>query len=197
VQEHRGRSDVRLLEECREGNTTAFDELVRRYQDRLYNVVYRFLGNREDALDVMQEAFVRAYRGIREFRGAASVYTWLYAIAANLARNALRDSTRKGRNRGTSLEAIESEMPGAASGMAVTSDTPRTLASGRELEALLQQCLEEIPDHCRLTFVLRTFEDLSYEEISEIMGCPVGTVKSRLNQARKMLAQRLKEQEVL
>lgn len=192
LKEARGHSDLGLVEECRKGDSSAFDELVRRYKDRIYCVVYRFLGNHEDAMDVSQEVFVRAYRGIREFQGKAKLYTWLYSIAANMARNRLRDGARRGRNRGTSLEALEATGSVAASG-----ETPRSVAVDREMEALLQRCLEELPDHYRMTFVLRTFEDLSYEEIAEVMGCPPGTVKSRLNQARRMLRERLKELAVL
>jgi RNA polymerase sigma-70 factor (ECF subfamily) len=192
LKEARGHSDQGLVEECRKGDSTAFDELVRRYKDRVYCVVYRFLGNHEDAMDVSQEVFVRAYRGIREFQGKAKLYTWLYSIAANMARNRLRDGARRGRNRGTSLEALEEHASIATSGV-----TPRSVAIDRETEALLQRCLEELPDHYRMTFVLRTFEDLSYEEIAEVMGCPPGTVKSRLNQARGMLRERLRELAVL
>lgn len=193
LKEARGRSDAGLVEECRQGDSTAFDELVRRYKDRIFNVVFRFLGNREDALDVTQEAFVRAYRGIREFKGAAKVYTWLYSIAANLARNHLRDTSRKGRGKGVSLD----DAPQAVHEAVAARQDPSSLLADREMDGLLQKCLEEVPDHYRLAFVLRTFEDLSYEEIANIMGCPVGTVKSRLNQARRMLLDRLKELEVL
>ena len=196
LREARAHSDDGLLEECRKGDSTAFDELVRRYKDRVYNVVYRFLGNREDALDVSQEVFVRAYRGLEGFRGNARVYTWLYSIAANLARNRLRDSGRMGRNMGTSLEMLNESAPGIADSMAHQT-TPRDNAIGDETQALLQRCLGELPEHCRTAFVLRTTEDLSYEEIAEIMGCPVGTVKSRLNQARQTLRDRLKELAVI
>lgn len=197
LKEARGHSDLGLVEECRRGDASAFDELVRRYKDRVYSVVYRFLGDREEALDVSQEVFVRAYRGIGTFRGNSKVYTWLYSIAANLARNRLRDSGRKGRDKGTSLEALQDEAPGVADANARSRPNPRDEAIGRETEALLQQCLLELPEHNRLAFVLRTFEDLSYEEIADAMGCPVGTVKSRLNQARQMLRDRLKERAVL
>ncbi|MBI5093314.1 MAG: sigma-70 family RNA polymerase sigma factor [Candidatus Hydrogenedentes bacterium] len=198
LREARGRSDVGLLDECRNGDPSAFDELVRRHKDRIYNVLYRFLGNREDALDVSQEVFVRAYRGVAGFRGGAQVYTWLYSIAANLARNRLRDSGRKGRNMSTSLEALETAAPGVAQlASADSADSPRAVAEQHETDALLQRCLDELPDHYRMTFVLRTVEDLSYEEIADVMGCPVGTVKSRLNQARALLRDRLRELGVL
>ena len=111
LREAREESDAGLVAECRKGDPSAFDELVRRYKDRIYHVVYRFLGNHEDAQDVCQEVFVRAYRGIEGYRGRAKVYTWLYSIAANLARNRLRDGSRRGRNMGTSFEAIEEQAP--------------------------------------------------------------------------------------
>ncbi len=191
LREARGRSDAALVAECCDGDSSAFDELVRRYKDRVYNVVYRFLGNHEDALDVSQEVFVRAYRGIRGFRGNAQVYTWLYSIAANLARNRLRDSGRKGRDRGVSLEAL------AAAPASNPGSTPRAAAQSRELDEMLQQCLNELPDHYRVAFVFRTFDDLSYDEIAEVMACPPGTVKSRINQARRLLRERLQERALL
>jgi RNA polymerase sigma-70 factor (ECF subfamily) len=191
LREARGQSDAGLVAECQQGDTSAFDELVRRYKDRVYHVVYRFLGNHEDALDVSQEVFVRAYGGIQGFKGSAKVYTWLHSIAANLARNRLRDGSRKGRNQGMSLDALAEAAPDMAQDAASTQQNPRDLAQKHELDAMLQQCLEELPDHYRMAFILRTFEDLSYEEIADIMGCPPGTVKSRLNQARKLLRERL------
>lgn len=183
--------DSVLVEECRNGDAEAFGELVRRYKDRVYGVAYRFLGNHEDAQDVAQEVFVRAYHGIQGFQGRAKVYTWLYSIAGNLARNRLRDGSRKGRNRGVSLEALADIAPGAAQRATTGGHTPEDVARGRELDEALQRCLEELPEHYRMTFVLRTFEQLSYDEIADAMGCPKGTVKSRLNQARAMLAEKL------
>ena len=186
LKEAREHSDTVLVEECRQGDSRAFDELVRRYKDRVYNAVYRFLGNREDALDVSQEVFVRAYRGVADFRGHAKISTWLYSIAANLARNRLRDSHRKGRNMGISLDALEDVV-------AHQGQTPRAAAESKELAEMLQRCLNELPDHYRAAFVLRTFEDLSYEEIAESLDCPLGTVKSRINQARTLLRTSLQE----
>lgn len=198
LREAKEHTDVILVEECRNGDSSAFDELVRRYKDRIYNVAYRYLGNHEDAQDVAQDVFIRAYRGIREFKGKAKVYTWLYSIAGNLARNKLRDGRRKGRNKGTSLEALEASAPGVASlALQKPGGTPDAVASEHEMNAILQQCLEELPEHYRMTFVLRTCEDLSYEEIADAMGCPTGTVKSRLNQARTLLQRRLRELDVV
>jgi RNA polymerase sigma-70 factor (ECF subfamily) len=198
LREARERSDLTLVEECRGGDATAFDELVRRYKDCVYNVVYRFVGNHEDALDVCQEVFMRAYRGVAGFRGSAKVYTWLYCIAANVARNRLRDGGRKGRDKGVSLDALEAAgAPAASQSPHPQCETPRAAAERHELDEMLQRCLNELPDHYRMAFVLRTFDDLSYEEIAEALGCPTGTVKSRISQARKMLRDRLEELAVL
>jgi RNA polymerase sigma-70 factor (ECF subfamily) len=188
--------DAGLVEECRGGDVSAFDELVRRYKDRVYNVVYRYIGHREDALDITQEVFVRAYQGIGSYEGRAQVYTWLYSIAANLARNRLRDRSRKGRVRGVSLDALAESTPGWAS-QAVSEQTPRDLAEHRELEEALDACLETLPDSYRLVFVLRTFDGLNYADIAASAGCPAGTVKSRLNQARKRLQDCLTQRGVL
>ena len=198
LKEAKQHSDITLVAECQKGDAEAFDELVRRHKHRVYNVVYRFLGDREDALDVCQEVFVRAYQSIAAFRGGSQVDTWLHTIASNLARNNIRDKGRKGRNKGVSLEQLEADAPGIAQEAAQqTSGDPATTAMSRELEGILQKCLEELPEHYRLAFVLRTYDDLSYEEIAGIMNCPVGTVRSRLNQARRMLRDRLTELNVL
>ena len=180
-------SDSGLIEECRGGDTNAFDELVRRYKDRVYNVVGRFVGNHEDAMDLAQEVFVHAYRGIYSYRGQAEVYTWLYSIAANLARNRLRDQRRKGRNKGVSLDSLYETAPDIAQRAVQASEHPRSIAEKHELDDALRSCIEALPDLYRIAFVLRTFEDLDYEQISVSMECPKGTVKSRLNQARKLL----------
>jgi RNA polymerase sigma-70 factor, ECF subfamily len=197
LKEARTHSDVRLVEACQTGDASAFDELVRRYKDRLFNVIFRYLGNREDTLDVCQETFVRAYRAIDGFQGKSKVYTWLCSIAVNLARNRLRDQGRRGRDKGTSLEALEASAPGVVLQAVENRDTPRDAAMAHELNDILQGCLKELPEPYRMTFVLRTFEDMSYDEIAETMECPAGTVKSRLNQARRLLRDRLKEMAVL
>ncbi len=190
-------SDQELVEQSRHGDASAFDGIARRYGKRLYNVALRFLGNREDASDVCQETLLRAYESLDGYRGDARVYTWLYSIAANLARNKLRDGSRKGRDKGTSLEALSETAPAVAAAAAASRRNPGTDAMEHEMEEILQQCLAELPDHYRLPFVLRTFDDLSYEEIAEVMDCPPGTVKSRLNQARKRLRERLRELAIL
>jgi len=190
-------SDREVVEQCRHGDPNAFGIIVNRYKTRLYNVAMRYLGSREDALDICQETFLRAYRSLESYRGDAQVYTWLYSIAANLARNRLRDGSRRGRDKGTSLDALQETAPAVADAAAASKRNPGTEAMEHEMEEVLQRCLDDLPEHYRLPFVLRTFDDLTYEEIAEVMNCPPGTVKSRLNQARKRLRQRLRELSIL
>jgi RNA polymerase sigma-70 factor (ECF subfamily) len=187
LEEVRRTPDIALVDACLNGDESAFDELVRRYKDRVYNVVYRFLGNHEDSLEVALEVFVRAYRSLDSFRGHAQVYTWLYSIAANTCRNRLRDRGRKGRDKGISFEALMESAPAVAQEATATHVTPSHLAEKRELNEGLKGCLEDLPDTYRLVFVLRTFDSLSYGDIAASVECPEGTVKSRLNQARKLL----------
>jgi len=179
--------DSELVSACQNGDDAAFEELVRRYKDRVYNVVYRYLGNHEDTLDVALEVFVRAHRNMGAFQGHSQVFTWLYSIAANACRNRLRDRTRKGRNMSVSFEALSDSAPGVAQQATAHEVTPSRLAEKRELNEGLKGCLDELPDNYRLVFVLRTFDSLSYSEIADSVECPEGTVKSRLNQARKLL----------
>ena len=187
--------DGMLVERFRAGDEAAFDALVRRNQDRVYGLLWRMLGNREDALETAQDTFVRAYRGIDGFRAEARFSTWVYGIALNLARNRLRDRSRKGRDRGVSLETLETDAPGAMP--ATTADCPRAAAEQGELEAALAACLEHLPETLRGAFALRVFEGLAYDEIADAMECPRGTVKSRLNDARRRLAECLERRGVL
>jgi len=182
IKETRENDESVLAEGLREGDPAAFEQLVRQYKDRIYNVVYRFVGNHEDARDIAQETFIRAHRALSSYRGHARLSTWLHAIAANLTKNRLRDQARRGRNLATSLDAIEEQ-----GGSFEAGETPREAAEKRELDEALQRCLDALPDNFRVAFILRTHEDLCYEDIADATGCPVGTVKSRLNEARKRL----------
>ena len=189
--------DAALVEAFQQGDAGAFDRLVRLYKDRAFAVAYRLVGNAQDAEDVAQEAFIRVYRGLGTFRGESRFKTWLYTILTNTARNKIRDGQRKGRNMGTSLDALREEAPGVLKGRDTTGTTPADAARMRETEEALQTCLNELPEHYRSVFVLRIYEEMTYDEIAETVGCPKGTVKSRLNQARSMLHRRLEELGVL
>lgn len=186
--------DWSLVEACQQGDDDAFDTLMLRYKDRVYSIVYRFLGQREDAQDVAQEAFVRAYRGLDDFEGNSKFYTWLYSIATNLARNAVRDRGRKGRNQGTSLDKLQDEAPNVAQQVTQSNQRPDKAAAGHELQETLQACIETLPEQYRMVFVLRTVDGLKYDEIAAVLDCPRGTVKSRLNQARVLLREALNAQ---
>lgn len=189
--------DEALIRQLQAGDAGAFDELMRRYKDRLYNVLYRYVGNHEDALDLAQEVFIRAFRGAAGFRGHSSIYTWLYSIAENLGRNRLRDRRRKGRDKGQSFEALESESPGILKNATTTGLHPRNVAEAIELRVALEACLEKLPEPFKFAFILRTFDGLDYEAIAEATKSPKGTVKSRLNQARQRLHGCLQRQGVL
>lgn len=196
VKEIPEQSDADLVARCRDGDRTAFDDIVRRYGDRIVNTLLRLLGNREDAYDAAQETFVRAYRGIEQFRGEAQLSTWLYRIATNVARNRFRDGSRKGRDRVSSIETLSENAPQLADAAAQT-DRPDAVAIGRELEDALQRCLDELPETLRAAFVFRVIDGMTYEEIARVLDCPRGTVKSRLNQARRTLRKRLAEQSLI
>lgn len=189
--------DTGLVDGFLGGDMAAFDALMHRYKDRVYNVVYRYLGNHEDAAEVAQEVFVKAYHSLHTYKGQAKVYTWLYSIAANLSRNRLRDRQRKGRNMGQSLEALQEAAPGAGQQYTQDNLTPRKAAEKQELETALQGCLESLPEVYRMAFVLRIVDDLPYADIADSIGCPVGTVKSRLNQARTLLKSCLQQRGVM
>jgi RNA polymerase sigma-70 factor, ECF subfamily len=188
------RTDWELVRLSGEGDSEAFRELVERYQRRVLAVVTGMLHDREAALDVTQETFIKAYRSIGRFKGDASFYTWIYRIAVNLAIDYQRREWRRpatGNNRGPSgsghedlLDRISDETP-AADPFHATVDS--------ELRDRVREAIDELtPDH-KAVILLRELEGLSYEEISRVMQCSKGTVMSRLHYARKKLQRRLKE----
>ncbi len=183
-----GRNDDQsLIDACRAGKTEAFGVLVRRYQDRLYPTILRLAGSAEDAHDLLQDAFLRAYQKLGHFHGQSSFYTWMYRIAVNLA---LSDRRRK---RGVHPP------PRARGGdetfdprMDVDQSDPSLPLVRAERDEQIQEALNALaPDH-RAVVVLKDLDGLRYEEIAEILGVPVGTVRSRLHRARTELRERLR-----
>jgi RNA polymerase sigma-70 factor (ECF subfamily) len=181
--------DISLVHACRAGQTEAFGVLVRRYQDRLYPSILRLMGSPEDAQDVLQDAFVRAFQKLDQFQGESSFYTWMYRIAVNTALS----EQRKHRDRGNNprLEPVTLRLA-----VEPADDSPETdpaLALERlERELLVQSALNELgPDH-RAVVVLKDFDGRRYEEISALLKIPIGTVRSRLHRARMELADRLR-----
>jgi RNA polymerase sigma-70 factor, ECF subfamily len=173
--------DNRLIAACRSGKTEAFGVLVSRYQDRLYPTVFRLSGCAEDALDLLQEAFLRAYQKLDHFNGESSFYTWVYRIAVNLAFSDMR------KRRPDTSGGFPIDPPDGRSG-----DDPAASLERAERDEQIQQALGALsPDH-RTIVVMKEFDDLSYEEIGALLGIPVGTVRSRLHRARCELRERLR-----
>lgn len=178
--------DNTLIDACRLGKTEAFGVLVKRYQDRLYPTVLRLTGCADDACDLLQDAFLRAYEKLDRFNGGSSFYTWVYRIAVNLA---LSDYRRKR----TGIRQREDRLRLSAEATAESKgDDPSAPLERAERDRMIQQALDALaPDH-RAVVVMKEYDDLRYEEIGTILGVPVGTVRSRLHRARCELRDRLR-----
>jgi RNA polymerase sigma-70 factor (ECF subfamily) len=188
-------SDHVLLERCRAGDEEAFDDLVRRHQQRAFNVAFQVLRDREDAAEVAQDAFVRIYRSVENFRGDCEFTTWLHQIVVNLARNKHRWWKRRGRQSSVSLdrpvEIADGEVPMQ---VPASGDAPDVETVKAEFVELLSRRMEELPRKLREVLVLRNVEDLSYEQIAVVLDCSIGTVKSRIARAREALRERMREE---
>jgi RNA polymerase sigma-70 factor, ECF subfamily len=182
------RDDEReLIGQCLQGDTDAFADLVRRYQDRIYNTVYRMTGHAEDAQDMAQEAFLKAYSALGQFQSNASFYTWLYRIAVNVCL-----SRRRRQKRAPATVSVDA----GPEGRDLPDDTEHTRPSRRaeqtEARQAVQQAVADLPDDQRAVVVLKDFDGHSYATIAEIVDCPVGTVRSRLHRARTQLKDMLR-----
>src|SRR4051794_14992128 len=173
--------DQCLIDACRSGKTEAFGVLVSRYQDRLYPTAFRLTGCAEDALDLLQEAFLRAYEKLERFHGESSFYTWIYRIAVNLA---LSDRRKRRHESGAVLPFDPAD--------ARIEDDPSAPLERAERDERIQEALNALaPDH-RAVVVMKEFDGLRYEQIGAMLGVPVGTVRSRLHRARCELRERLR-----
>jgi RNA polymerase sigma-70 factor (ECF subfamily) len=187
-------ADLRAVERTVAGDRAAFGELVSRWQDRIYAVVVRMIGDPEDARDLAQETFLRAWTNLRSFEGTSSFGTWLHAIAINQVRSEMRKRSAAKRGAPLSLDAL-----GAGPGDETSFDpadpapTPAGTATAREDVVRLRRAIAELDPEQREALVLREFQGLSYEEIATALGIPVGTVRSRLFRARDALRARLEE----
>jgi RNA polymerase sigma-70 factor (ECF subfamily) len=180
--------DAELVERYLTGERFAFQELVERYQERLLNFIYRSIGDRDRAEDLVQETFVRVYRHLHRFDPTKKFSTWIYTIASNLAKNELRNHSR---NPMVLFQAIKKnwEADHRPLQWEDTTYAPDDLFRKRHLREKVEKAVEELPEHHRVVFVLREMEGKTYEEISDITGVTLGTVKSRLNRARNKFAQ--------
>lgn len=180
-------ADADILAEVMAGDVQAFEKIVERHKNRLFNFVYRFVGDRETAEDIVQETFLRAFRRHKDYKAIANFSTWLFTIAGNLAKSELR---RRKRWRFFSLNWDEE----SETGFDLPDETrrPDTVAETSMTDELIQKAIESLPFNYRRVIVLRDVEGMSYQEISRVVGRPVGTVKSRVNRARLRLQRRLK-----
>jgi len=177
--------DLVLVRRAQMEDTAAYDELIRRYQDRVYATVYHMTSNHEDANDLTQESFIKAYRALRTFKGDSSFYTWVYRIAVNKTINFLKQ--RKNRVH-LSLNDMDFNAEHDPDLVALIShNTPRRDLNLAELNEKLNAALQKLSEHHRMVVVLHDIQGLSHEEIGTIMDCNVGTVRSRLFYARQQL----------
>ena len=179
--------DAQVVHAFLDGQDRAFDELVSRYQARLLNFIYRTVGDRERAEDLVQEVFIRIYRHLHRFDQTKKFSTWAYTIASNLAKNELRNRSR---NPLVLFQTIKRHWEADHRPLQFedSSSRPDDLFRKRHLRELVEQSVSQLPEHHRVVFVLRELEGKTYEEIAEITGCNLGTVKSRLNRARNNFA---------
>lgn len=177
-------SDQQLVERVRAGDTNAFNFLVLRYQNRVAALVARFIKDHQEVEDVTQEAFIKAYRALHLFRGDSAFYTWLYRIAVNTAKNTL--VARRRRPPASDLDAGEAELVDIGSSLRDHATPEGSLATAALKEAV-EKAIEDLPEDLRTAFTLREFSGLSYEDITEVMSCPVGTVRSRIFRAREAI----------
>ena len=189
-----GRGDAELLEASRGGDSEAFGELVLRCQDRVYHLAFRLSGNEADALEIAQESFLKAYRALGSFRGESAFFTWIYRIALNEYRS--RQRFRAVRPVERSLESAvrrndEEECSGLKERLAADGPDPSQEAGRAERKEMVEEALARMEREQRAIIVLRDIDGRDYEEIAEILGCPRGTVKSRLHRARLALKELL------
>ena len=177
-------SDWELVQKCQAGEIGAFQELVSRYHQKIYVVIVGLLRNREDALDVAQETFFRAYRKIKSFQGGSSFYTWLYRIAVNMAIDLQRRQKRNPLDFRETMDGLFEEQNEVAR-------DPFSDVHDRELREKLVSAINDLTPEHKAVIILRTVEGLSYKDIGEILGCSEGTVMSRLHYARKKLQEKL------
>ncbi|HEV2110131.1 MAG TPA: RNA polymerase sigma factor RpoE [Gammaproteobacteria bacterium] len=182
-------SDQMLVERVQRGDKSAFDVLVRKYQHKIVKLVTRYVHDSTEALDVAQEAFIKAYRAIHGFRGDSAFYTWLYRIAINTAKNHMVAEGRRPLEHGMDLQDPEQyDMQARLRDV----DTPERLLLTDEIQRTVEQAIAELPEDLRTAIVLREIEGMSYEQIAETMSCPVGTVRSRIFRAREAIDEKLR-----
>ena len=182
--------DLQLVERVREGDKRAYGLLVEKYRRKLMRLLSRMIRDPDEAEDVAQETFIKAYRALPQFRGDAAFYTWLYRIAVNTAKNHL---AAKGRGMPTlSDQAIDDEDEPDERLMIQDISTPESELLSKQVAYAVNEAVEALPEELRQAITLREIEGMSYEEIAEAMACPIGTVRSRIFRAREAIAAKLR-----
>ena len=181
-------TDKELVKRVQKGDKGAFDLLVLKYEHKIVNLVMRYVRDPETALDISQEAFIKAYRALPRFRGDSAFYTWLYRIAVNTAKNHLAAQRRRPTD--IELDLQDPDQYGLHAKLKET-DTPEAVSLGDELQDILERAIQALPDDLRTAIVLRELDGMSYEEIAQTMDCPVGTVRSRIFRARDAIGKKV------
>ena len=181
-------TDKELVKRVQKGDKGAFDLLVLKYEHKIVNLVMRYVRDPETALDISQEAFIKAYRALPRFRGDSAFYTWLYRIAVNTAKNHLAAQRRRPTD--IELDLQDPDQYGLHAKLKET-DTPEAVSLGDELQDILERAIQALPDDLRTAIVLRELDGMSYEEIAQTMECPVGTVRSRIFRARDAIGKKV------
>jgi RNA polymerase sigma-70 factor (ECF subfamily) len=181
-----------LVERTLAGDTHAFELLVIKYQRRIQRLIARMVRDGNLVEDIAQETFIRAYRALHQFRGEAQFYTWLYRIAVNTAKKFLLEMKRDPTVSENALKLDDEDETSWPGNEPMKEETPESILAAREIAAEVNQALEDLPEDLRQAVTLREIEGLSYEEISQVMNCPIGTVRSRIFRAREAISAKIK-----
>lgn len=181
--------DAELVKRVQSGDTAAFDLLVQKYQHKVVNLIGRFVSDHAECQDIAQDAFIKAFRAIDSFRGDSQFYTWLYRIAANTAKNHLASRARKSPTYAVDVD--DAEHYEGESGLKDYTN-PENMLLTDEIKATVFSAIEKLPDDLKSAITLREIDGLSYEEIAEVMDCPIGTVRSRIFRARDVIDKELR-----
>ena len=180
-------TDKQLVERVQRGDKRAFDLLVLKYQHRIVGLVGRYLRDQDEVQDVAQEAFIKAYRALPRFRGDSAFYTWLYRIAINTAKNHLVSRSRRPPDSDVDVDLADGIYQDSLSDMV----NPENSLATDQLEAVVYKAIDDLAEDLKVAVTLREFEGLSYEEIADVMECPVGTVRSRIFRAREAIEKKI------
>jgi len=182
--------DLALVIRAQAGDYQAFDLLVKKYQHRLLALAIRFVGDADEAMDVVQDSFIKVYKALGRFRGESAFYTWIYRITVNTAKNFLASRQRRPQSTDIDFDELESSQAGHA---LHDVSTPESETYRDQLEAIVMKAIDGLSQELKTALILREFEGLSYEDIAAIMECPIGTVRSRIFRARDAVDEQIKK----